>query len=164
MRSKQDYVLEQNEKGKAQPRKVGLAPIQRDGMEYEFTMVLDIAMDHNAQVSKTRVKAFDGKLFTPSPETGKALLTWLNDGAPAPVTPLAVHAPEAPKKAPPAVNAEGKRLITEPQRMRLFALLKHHNKPADDLKKFLFDTLGTESTKDITMDDYDQVCAWVEGA
>lgn len=47
MRSKQDYVLESNDKGKQTPRKVGLAPIQRDGMEYEFSVVFDVAMDHS---------------------------------------------------------------------------------------------------------------------
>ena len=82
MRSKQDYVLEQNEKGKSAPRKVGLAPIQREGMEYEFTLVLDMAMDHNANVSKTRVKKYDGKLFKPDQKTGEDLLAWLMEGKP----------------------------------------------------------------------------------
>jgi hypothetical protein len=163
MRSKQDYVLETNDKGKSAPRKVGLAPIQRDGMEYEFDLVLDVAMDHNASVSKSRLRSFDGRLFTPDKKTGHELLAWLNAGAaPAPTTPLEVHAPEAPKE-PPRTNADGKRLITEKQRARLFALLKQHNKAPEELKKFLFDTLGSESTKDIPMDDYEQVCAWVEG-
>lgn len=166
MRSKQDYVLETNDKGKSAPRKVGLAPIQRDGMEYEFDLVLDVAMDHNASVSKSRLRSFDGRLFTPEKKTGAELLAWLNAGspaAPAPTAPpLQVHAPEPPKEAP-RMNGDGKRLITEKQRGRLFALLKEHNKPPEELKKFLFDTLGSESTKDIPMDDYEQVCAWIEG-
>lgn len=80
MRSKQDYVVELNDKGKSAPRKVGLAPIQREGMEYEFTMALDLGMDHSAQVSKTRIRSFDGKIFTPSKKTGEELLAWLNLG------------------------------------------------------------------------------------
>lgn len=82
MRSKQDYVLEANEKGKQAPRKVGLAPIQRDGMEYEFTTVFDMAMDHNAQASKDRTSLFDGQIFKPTKETGEALMKWLLDAKP----------------------------------------------------------------------------------
>lgn len=88
MRSKQDYVIETNERGKAAPRKIGLAPIQRDGMEYEFTMVLDMAIDHSATISKTRVRSFDGQVFRPSAKTGADLLVWLTQGkAPEPVAP-----------------------------------------------------------------------------
>lgn len=79
MRSKQDYILEMNEKGKSSPRKVGLAPIQRDGMEYEFTTVFDLAMDHNAQASKDRTGIFDGQIFKPSKETGEIFMKWLSD-------------------------------------------------------------------------------------
>lgn len=82
MRSKQDYVLAENERGKVAPKKVGLAPIQREGMEYEFTLVLDMGMDHNASVSKTRVRSFDGRLFKPGQETGRELLNWLDSGKP----------------------------------------------------------------------------------
>lgn len=77
MRSKQDYVLEQNDRGKSVPKKVGLAPIQRDGMEYEFTTVFDIAMNHEATASKDRTGLFDGKYFRISGKTGKELLKWL---------------------------------------------------------------------------------------
>jgi hypothetical protein len=82
MRSKQDYVLETNDKGKQAPRKVGLAPIQREGMEYEFTSVLDLAMDHNAVASKDRTGLFDGKIFKPSIETGASLYKWLLEAKP----------------------------------------------------------------------------------
>jgi hypothetical protein len=80
MRSKQDYVLEENEKGKKTPRKVGLAPIQRDGMEYEFTTVFDVAMDHHAQASKDRTGLFDGLTFKIGYETGSNLIQWLTSG------------------------------------------------------------------------------------
>ena len=94
MRSKQDYVLEQNEKGKSAPKKVGMAPIQRDGMEYEFTVVFDLAMDHNAIASKDRTGLFDGQIFKPSKATGKKIMDWLKGGAP-------VTKPEPAKAATP---------------------------------------------------------------
>ena len=104
MRSKQDYVLELNEKGKQAPRKVGLAPIQRDGMEYEFTTVLDLAMDHNAAASKDRTGLFDGQLFKPTKETGAKIMKWLKAGkpvtAPAPLAATPKSEPAATKPLP----------------------------------------------------------------
>lgn len=79
MRSKQDYVLELNAKGKNVPKKVGMAPIQRDGMEYEFTTVLDLGMDHNAIASKDRTSLFDGQIFKPTKLTGKKIMDWLRE-------------------------------------------------------------------------------------
>jgi hypothetical protein len=80
MRAKQEYVLETNDKGKQTPRKVGMAPVQRDGMEYEFTVMLDIDMHHVATASKDRTGMFDGQYFKVSEETGKTLSAWLNTG------------------------------------------------------------------------------------
>ena len=45
MRSKMEYVQEKDSRGKTVIRKVGMAPIQRAGMEYEFTVVADIDVD-----------------------------------------------------------------------------------------------------------------------
>lgn len=81
MRSKQEYVLELNDKGKQTPRKVGLAPVQREGMEYEFTVMLDVDMSHHATASKDRTGLFPtGKFFKITPYTGKELIEWLNQG------------------------------------------------------------------------------------
>ncbi|MHB8053657.1 MAG: AAA family ATPase [Candidatus Aminicenantales bacterium] len=99
-RSKQDYVLEMNDKGKQAPKKVGLAPIQREGMEYEFTTVFDLAMDHNAVASKDRTSLFDGQIFKPSIETGKKIMAWLMGGKP-------VQKPgEQPKEKPAEKTTE----------------------------------------------------------
>lgn len=80
MRSKTEYVLEANDKGKQAPRKVGMAPVQRDGLEYEFTMVMDLTADHIATVSKDRTGLFDGLYFTPDVDSGKKLIEWLESG------------------------------------------------------------------------------------
>lgn len=80
MRAKQEYVLETNEKGKQQPKKVGMAPVQREGMEYEFTVMLDVDMNHIASASKDRTSLFDGRFFKITSETGVELLQWLDSG------------------------------------------------------------------------------------
>lgn len=103
MRSKQEYVLEPNQKGKMVPRRVGLAPVQRSGMEFEFTIFLDIDDSHFATATKDRTGLLDGKRFKPSAEAGKAMRKWLDaGGAPAArpaavvATPAATPEPESP--------------------------------------------------------------------
>lgn len=79
MRSKMDYILEENDRGKKTPVKVGLAPVQRDDTEYEFDIVLDISRDHIATASKdTTFLDKYGAVITP--ELGARLKAWLDDG------------------------------------------------------------------------------------
>jgi hypothetical protein len=60
IRTKQDYVLN-DKNGKMVPEKVGLKSVQRDGLEYEFTLVFDLDMRNNATASKDRTGLFYGK-------------------------------------------------------------------------------------------------------
>lgn len=80
MRAKTEYTLDKDEKGRSVPRKIGLAPVQREGMEYEFTVVLDVSEKHYATSSKDRTGLFDGKIFVPNKATGEELLHWLESG------------------------------------------------------------------------------------
>jgi len=84
LRTKTAYEIK-DENGKKKPVKIGLAPVQRDGIEYEFTLVLDLSVDsHVAAVAKDRTQLFDGRYFIPSPETGVMLREWLASGLDAP--------------------------------------------------------------------------------
>lgn len=80
MRSKQEHV-QVSENGKTKIQKVGLAPIQRDGFEYELTTVFDIAINHEAETSKDRTGLFVDKIFQVTEETGKTLKAWLESGS-----------------------------------------------------------------------------------
>ncbi len=81
MRTKQDYVLNQKD-GKFIPEKVGLKAVQRDGLDYEFTLVFDIDIKHFAVSSKDRTEIFMGKPeFKITSETGKMILEWCNSGS-----------------------------------------------------------------------------------
>lgn len=82
MRSKTEYIMEQNDKGKMAPKKVGLAPVQRDNVEYEFSIVFDIAKNHEAAISKDRTEIFKDEIFTITEDTGKKIIAWANDGLP----------------------------------------------------------------------------------
>ena len=79
LRSKMDYIMQENDRGKMTPVKVGLAPIQRDDTEYEFDIVMSISRDHTASTSKdtTFLDNF-GQIITP--ELGVQLKNWLSDG------------------------------------------------------------------------------------
>ena len=81
MRSKTDYAQVQNDRGRTEIRKVGLAPVQRDGVDYEFTVVFDLGMEHTVTVSKDRTGLFDRQIFTITKDTGKLLKDWLESGA-----------------------------------------------------------------------------------
>jgi hypothetical protein len=81
MRSKMDYVLEQDARGKMVPKKVGMAPIQRQGMEYEFDVVCDMDATHTLTVSKTRCSAIDGqRVVKPGAAFMGPILAWLGKG------------------------------------------------------------------------------------
>lgn len=86
MRSKAVYV-EGERNGKKTIEKQGAAPEQRDGIEYEFTAVLDLTVDGNlAAKSKDRTRLFNDP-FKITEETGKKLLAWLESGVEAPAKP-----------------------------------------------------------------------------
>lgn len=81
IRTKTAYEVVEDERGKKAPKRIGLAPIQRQGMEYEFTCVLDLAVDsHIATASKDRTGLFDAKHFVITEQTGADLLAWLESG------------------------------------------------------------------------------------
>lgn len=86
MRSKMEYVLEENDRGKKVPKKVGMAPVQREGVEFEFDVTCDLTVDHDLIVGKTRCHTVDGLVIRkPGKEFAEKLLTWLDAGtAPAP--------------------------------------------------------------------------------
>lgn len=82
MRAKTEYVQEKDERtGKQVVRKIGLAPIMRDGIEYEFTTFFELDAQHAAFVGKDRTRLFDGQIFRPDVEIGRQFLAWLNSGA-----------------------------------------------------------------------------------
>ena len=80
MRSKSVYLETEKANGKKSIEKQGTAPQQRDGLEYEFTAVLDLSVDGNlALPSKDRTRLFRDP-FVISDATGAKLLNWLDSG------------------------------------------------------------------------------------
>lgn len=80
MRSKTEYVLEKNEKtGKTAPRKVGMAPVQRDGMEYEFDVWMEMDGDNTGLVQKSRCPELHNAVIPkPGQVLADTLAAWLS--------------------------------------------------------------------------------------
>lgn len=80
MRSKTEYAIESTN-GKTVIRKVGMAPIQRAGMEYEFTVVGDMDADNKIVISKSRFAPLQSKVqLKPDVSFFKPFVDWLNSG------------------------------------------------------------------------------------
>ena len=92
--------------GKKKVAKLGMKLEARDGLEFEFTTVLDVIHDgHFATVSKDRTGVFSGDPKPITVETGKRLAEWLAGG----------HEPEvALLKTEPKVDVA--KLITDTSR------------------------------------------------
>src|SRR5262249_54005757 len=83
MRSKMEYVQEKNEHGKTVVRKVGMQPVQRDGLEYEFDVVADLNQENDLIVGKTRCPALFGQIYHRAGENvAEILQSWLTTGQP----------------------------------------------------------------------------------
>lgn len=93
MRSKTEYVLQEDDRGKKVPKKIGMAPVQRQGMEYEFDVVVDMDLEHRGIVAKTRCHALkDGVFMEPGEnDLGKTFADWLNAGDEATLTTQDLH-------------------------------------------------------------------------
>ncbi len=98
MRSKTDTV--QNERnGRKVVEKVGIKTEQRDGMDYEFTIVFDVTpTDHIATTSKDRTALFNDPMIL-NVEVGQKIASWLSSVKPAPI-PVAAIAPAPVEPAP----------------------------------------------------------------
>lgn len=85
MRAKVKYeVEERNESGgkRVDVKKLGLAPIMREGVEYEFTMCADLDTDHTLKVSKSRIKTLPPNTIIrrPDAKVAEKMMTWLENG------------------------------------------------------------------------------------
>ena len=113
MRKKMDYVLEEYSDAqgnkKQRPRKVGLAIVQRDGIEYEFDVNADIDSEHNCMISGSRLSNIDGKSFLkPGADLASEILAWYDGAAPD----IPGREIPTPPVSPPANNSHAPALPT----------------------------------------------------
>ena len=134
MRTKTAYEMEKDDRGKVTPVKMGMAPIQRDGLEYEFTVVLDVEnTKHMATSGKDRTGLFDGKVFVPDEDTGKQLNEWLEQGVDAPAT----------KQQLQNLAHEAKKVSLSGDDMKEIMLLKYSISSSSDLTMKQAEEMGS---------------------
>lgn len=97
MRSKMEYALEKTSSGKTIVQKIGMKPIQREGVEYEFDIVADM-QSGRLDITKTRCSALDSySEFHPGRDLADRVKAWLGEApAVAPPPPVAEPVPPPP--------------------------------------------------------------------
>jgi hypothetical protein len=82
MRSKTEWQTTDSGDGKKAPKRIGMAPEQGKGIEYEFDLLLELNTDHLAEVIKDRTGKYQDQVITkPGIQFGKDLVSWLSTGA-----------------------------------------------------------------------------------
>jgi len=83
MRTKTEYLITDDDRGRQKISKVGTKPVQRDGMEYEFDIILSMDLQNGGTVEKSRAPQLTGKyLELPGEALAKYLASWLEPGSP----------------------------------------------------------------------------------
>ena len=84
MRTKVEYLVDPTNPDKSKRvQKVGLKPVQREGVDYEFDVVGELDQENSLVITKTRCSALNGAvLHRPDVAFAKTLYEWLTDGEP----------------------------------------------------------------------------------
>ncbi|HEX5437135.1 MAG TPA: AAA family ATPase [Gemmatimonadaceae bacterium] len=139
LRTKAEYVVEKNAKGKDAPRKVGTVPIQREGLEYEFSLMWELQMDHRAAASKDRTGLYDGRLVDlRDVATARELISWLGSGtplAPVPTAPAPTGAASAEVESLTAELLTAMDALPEDEREQMATWLAKRARSVDDIQK-----------------------------
>lgn len=173
LRVKTDWVVESNDKGKQAPKKVGLAPVQREGLEYEFDVFFNIALNHSAIAEKDRTSLFEGRMFLPDESIGKEFLAWLKTDKAAEerkaeearAEKRAAEAPPPPPEPPPfkpSASPEGPK-VTEAQLKRLYAMAGSSGWADTEVKDQIVDFYGLETSKDLSSSQYQELVGYIIG-
>jgi len=92
MRAKTEWVIEEDSRGKKQPRAVGLAPEQGKGIEYEFDLLGEVDAAAVRFVKDRTGRYQDQRIDRPGAPLGAELAAWLSS-APPPAAEAPAHDP-----------------------------------------------------------------------
>jgi hypothetical protein len=168
MRSKQEYVQEKDEKtGKTKITKLGLAPIQRDGVEYEFDVFTEMDLDNRMIVSKTRCSLITGAVIPkPGAKLAETLAEWLK-GKPVNAPPLNGKAPVSKGEVSEALYApQAPEKLSAQKASDLHKRLGRWGWQGDDQKSFVAEVIGreVESFTELTKEEATKVFVAAEEA
>ena len=120
MRTKTDYAEVDDGKGKKKRVKIGLAPVQREGLEFEFDLVGLMTDTNDFIVDKSRCFDMNGKVYTKPGEKEFAVFRdWLGGEAappppPSPQAPLKGRSPNQNNNGHQHTNGNGHRADLTP--------------------------------------------------
>lgn len=127
LRGKDQYVLEENEKGKQAPKKVGLGADQRANYEYEMMAALMIDQQtHTFTAVKDNTHLFENRFDVLTEKDGENLLKWAESGE------------------------EVLELINKEQTNQLVAASKENALSSEDMKSLIGWKYSISSSKDLT--------------
>ena len=175
MRSKTEWAVDQGN-GKAKPVRLGLAPEQGKGIEYEFDLLLELNQAHAAEVIKDRTGRFQDRVIDrPAADFGRELAAWLADVEPA-VSPAGAQRPDSRAAAAPAVAPSGAPQparrseapdtaaageapprISEAQHRRLEARINELKLDRERVKSWMQRAMGVEHFPDLMPSQYDRL-------
>lgn len=145
MRSKMDYVQTKDADGRARVEKMGMAPVARNDVEYEFTLVGEMDQAHTLTITKSRCHDLADKV-APAHQADRlvrVLADWLGS---ADTTEAPARPPVAEQPAPTPADI-------------LFANVKlTKGTPMEDTLK----ALAAENGKKLTANDLASDPAWFE--
>jgi len=135
IRKKTDWAIDSNSNGKTTPRKVGLADVQRDGLEYEWSIAFSLSQNHLASVEKDRTGLLMGRPeFILTEDVGAELLRWSLQGS----FEQEAGQNSAPTTGPVTAIAASQELAKDPAIKVLFDKLESlEGKTIDSHKRFL---------------------------
>jgi hypothetical protein len=148
LRSKMEYVQEKDEKtGKVTVRKIGLQPIQREGLEYEFDVVGDLDQRNQLVITKSRCPSLtDAVLEKPGKDLADTLRTWLT-GAP---------------RQPKPTKANGGDYLTDLHRERLKEAAETGGVPTPKVTEIIREAFGVDNSRQVLAADFDKLLALIE--
>lgn len=119
VRGKDEYVLEDSN-GKKVPKKIGLGAVTREGVEFNYTVTLNLDQTtHRFSTTKDNTHLFEDRYDVLTEADGAAIFDWANSGeAPAPKPKATTPAPAPTASAPDlqstilAIDAKAKELQT----------------------------------------------------
>lgn len=150
MRSKMEYVLQEEQRNGRTiqvPRKIGMAPIQRQGMEYEFDIVADMDIDHRLVVSKSRCFAVaDNVTMKPRGEWMAPVIAWLTSGEAVKVEPEHTQPPVQVQSEPGPPTPAAHWIDNKDTRKRFWAWTNSISLTNEEV----YEALGVEHIHDYT--------------
>lgn len=152
MRTKVEWVIEQNERGKSVPRKIGTAPIMKDQISYEFDVVGEMTDENEFVVSKSRCSALAGQVISkPGRQLADTLSIWLGSGA----KPSVEGVTASPVNKPVSPAAEG--LNPEKQAWLKSEVIKLPFFTPSDWLALIGDRYQVSSAKELTEQQFGQL-------